>query len=147
MANLALPFGLCLAPYIFTAIADMVEWILTHNCGADFLGHYLDDFMTLGPQASPVCHDNLQACIRLCSILGLHWSPISVNSTMSVTLPPQGRTFLRRMINLLCTFRRDDHPIQLNLEFHLNLTWWWELFQSWDRLSFFLMPAWAPLPF
>ena len=61
--------------------------------------------------------------------------------------PPQGRTFLRWMINLLCTFRHDDHPIQLNLEFHLNLTWWWELFQSWDRLSFFLMPAWAPLPF
>ena len=65
---MALPFGLCLAPYIFTAIADMVEWILTHNCGVNFLGHYLDDFMTLGPQASPVCHYNLQACIRLCIV-------------------------------------------------------------------------------
>ena len=43
------------------------------------------------------------------------------------------------MINLLCTFRRDDHPIRLNWVFHLDLTWWWELFQSWDGLSCLLM--------
>ena len=29
-----------------------------------------------------------------------------------------GRTFIRKMINLLCCFRRDDHhPIRLNREF------------------------------
>ena len=50
------------------------------------------------------------------------------------------------MINLLCTFRRDYHPIRLNQEFHRDLTWWQELFQSWKGLSFFLMPTWAPLP-
>ena len=33
-----------------------------------------------------------------------------------------GRTFLRRMINLLCCFK--DHPIWLNKEFHLDLQWW-----------------------
>lgn len=59
---------------------------------------------------------------------------------------PQGRTFLRRMINLLCAFRRDDHPIRLNQEFRRDLTWWRELFQTWDGLSFFCMPTWAPLP-
>lgn len=32
-----------------------------------------------------------------------------------------GRTFLRRMIDLLCCFRRRDHPIRLNAEFHLDL--------------------------
>ena len=63
------------APYIFTAIADVVEWILTHNYGLTFLHHYLDDFMTLGPPASPVCHHNLHACIWLCSILGLPLHP------------------------------------------------------------------------
>ena len=73
--DMALPFGLCSAPYIFTAIADVVEWILTHNYGVTFLRHYLDDFMTLGPPASPVCHDNLKACIRLCAILGLPLHP------------------------------------------------------------------------
>ena len=55
-------------------------------------------------------------------------------------IAPQGRSFLRRMINLLCAFRRDDHPIRLNQEFQQ------ELFQTWDGLSFFCMPTWAPLP-
>ena len=50
------------------------------------------------------------------------------------------------MINLLCTFRCHDHPIHLNQEFHLDLTWWRDLFHRWDGLSFFLMPDWAPLP-
>ena len=198
--DLALPFGLRSAPYIFTAIADMVQWMLTHNFGVNFLRHYLDDFLMLGPPASPVCYNNLQACIQLCSRLGLPLHPdklegpstcLSIlgieldSTTLQARLPaekreritallgtwsgkrfckrreleslighlhhvckiaPQGRTFLRRMINLLCTFRRDDHPIRLNREFHLDLTWWLELFQSWDGLSFFLMPEWAPLP-
>ena len=56
------------------------------------------------------------------------------------------RTFLRRMIDLLCAFRRDGHPIRLNQEFRRDLTWWRELFQTWDGLSFFCMPTWAPLP-
>ena len=30
------------------------------------------------------------------------------------------------MINLLCAFRRDDHPIHLNQEFFLDLAWWQE---------------------
>ena len=67
----ALPFGLRSAPYIFTAIADMVQWMLTSHHGVDFLRHYLDDFLTLGPPASSVCYNNLQACIQLCSKLGL----------------------------------------------------------------------------
>ena len=32
-----------------------------------------------------------------------------------------GRTFLRRMIDLLCCFRKRDHPIRLNKEFHRDL--------------------------
>ena len=59
---------------------------------------------------------------------------------------PQGRSFLRRMINLLCAFRRNDHPIRLNQEFFLDLAWWRELFQSWDGCSFLQYPQWAPLP-
>lgn len=58
---------------------------------------------------------------------------------------PQGRTFLRRMINLLSAFRREDHPIRLNREFHLDLSWWLEFFKSWNGKSFFLSPEWAPL--
>ena len=59
---------------------------------------------------------------------------------------PQGGTFLCHMINLLCVFRQDDHPITLNQEFRWDLTWWRELFHTWDSPSFFCMPTWAPLP-
>ena len=58
---------------------------------------------------------------------------------------PQGRTFLDRMIGLLCAFRLDDHPIRLNQEFRRDLTWWQEPFQTRDGLSFFCMPMWAPV--
>ena len=50
------------------------------------------------------------------------------------------------MINLLCAFRRDDHPIHLNQEFFLDLAWWQEFFQSWSGCSFLQYPQWAPLP-
>ena len=61
--DLVLPFGLCSAPFIFTAIADLVEWILVQNYDITYLRHYWDDFLTLGPPASPVCHNNLQTCV------------------------------------------------------------------------------------
>ena len=35
--DMALPFGLRSAPFIFTAIADLVEWILVHNYVVEFL--------------------------------------------------------------------------------------------------------------
>ena len=34
--DLALPFGLCSATYIFSSIADFLEWILKHNYGLGF---------------------------------------------------------------------------------------------------------------
>ena len=48
-AEMVLPFGLQLALFIFTSIADLVEWMLVNSYGVDFLCHYLDDFFTLGP--------------------------------------------------------------------------------------------------
>ena len=157
----------------------------TSHHGVDFLRHYLDDFLTLGPPASSVCYNNLQACIQLCSKLGLPlhpdklegpstclsilgieldsvrlqtWLPIDKRERIITLLEswsgkqfctrreleslighlhyackiaPQGRTFLCCMINLLCTFKRDDRPIRLNQEFHLDLTWWRDLFHRW----------------
>ena len=59
---------------------------------------------------------------------------------------PLGLSFQHRMINLLAAFRRDDHPIHLNSDFHLDLSWWCNFFRSWNGTSFFLPPRWAPLP-
>ena len=55
-------------------------------------------------------------------------------------------TFLRQIIYLLSAFWRDDHPIRLNSDFPFNLTWWREVFHSWDSFSFLLSSQWAPLP-
>ena len=40
----ALPFGLRSAPKIFTALADLLEWII-RKTGVDHVDHYLDDFI------------------------------------------------------------------------------------------------------
>ena len=57
-----------------------------------------------------------------------------------------GRTFLRRMIDLLCCFRNRNHPIRLNIEFRRDLQWWLSFFQEWNGMSFFLSPSVSPLP-
>ncbi len=53
--DLALPFGLRSAPYIFNSLADLFHWIIVNNFLVPDLLHYLDDYFTLGPPASPVC--------------------------------------------------------------------------------------------
>ena len=57
---------------------------------------------------------------------------------------PQGRTFLQRMINLLSACQRDDHPLRLNQDFCIDLSWWCAFFHSWDGFSFLLSPSWLP---
>lgn len=51
------------------------------------------------------------------------------------------RTFLRRMIDLLCGFRRHDHPISLNGEFRKDLQWWIDFVEDLNGPNFFLLPA------
>ena len=118
--DMALPFGLRSAPYIFTAIADLVQWMLNHNHGVDFLRHYLDDFLTLGPPASPVCYNNLQVCIQLCSKTGLPLHPdklerpsscLSIlgieldSTTLQARLPPEKREMIIALLGSWSTKR------------------------------------------
>ena len=56
-----------------------------------------------------------------------------------------GRTFLRRMINLLSAFRSRDHPIRLNVEFRLDLLWWIQFIKEWNGTNFFLLPGLMPV--
>ena len=58
-----LPFGVRSDPYIFTCIADLVEWVAKQNCDVTFLMHYLDDFHTIGPPGSSVCQHNVDRSI------------------------------------------------------------------------------------
>ena len=190
--DLALPFGLRSAPYIFNSVADMVEWILLNPHHVSDLMHYLDDFITAGPPDSAQCSLNLHTALSVCKKLGLPLHPgkrvgpstqlvvlgIELDSVeLCAHLPGEklaalqdlirswrsrrwysrqqlesligylqhaakvvwpGRTFLRRMIDLLCCFRRRDHPIRLNAEFHLDLLWWHGFLSTWHGVSFWL---------
>lgn len=49
-----------------------------------------------------------------------------------------GRTFVRRMFDLLCCFRSRDHPIHLNGEFHKDIQWWSHSVVSWHGVRFWL---------
>ena len=62
----ALPFGLCLAPKIFSAVADAVAWSLFIR-GIKIQLHYLDDFLFFGrPQTVEVAHilDTVLGCLH-----------------------------------------------------------------------------------
>ena len=69
--DLTLPFGLRFAPFIFNAIADMVEWVLVHPYQIFALLHYLHDFITAGRPDSPQCAHNLCTALAVCKRLGL----------------------------------------------------------------------------
>ena len=73
--DLALPFGLRSAPFIFNSIADMVEWILKVNYSVRYLLHYLDDFLSLGPAGSSACADSITITRSVFSRLGLPLHP------------------------------------------------------------------------
>ena len=193
--DLALPFGLRSAPFIFNSVADMVEWIILNRYNVADLMHYLDDFLTAGPAGTDQCAQNLQTSLTVCRSLGLPLHPgkcigpvtrlvvlgIELDSIeQSARLPAEklatlqeliqswrsrrwctrrqleslighlhhaakvvwpGRTFLRRMIDLLCCFRTRDHPIRLNSEFQLDVQWWLDFLASWHGVSFWLFPG------
>ena len=71
--DITLPFGLPSVPYVFSSVADLVEWVLKKQYDVSFLLHYLDDFHTLGPPNSQTCQRNVDTSIH--HIPGLGDSP------------------------------------------------------------------------
>ena len=80
--DLALPFGLRSAPYIFNTIAKAVEWILVNSYKVLDLLHCLDDFVTAGPPDSPHCAQNLSTSLAVCKHLGI---PLHLGKCMGPT--------------------------------------------------------------
>ena len=81
--DMALPFGLRSAPDIFTATADLVQWMLKTMELTSFPITWMT-FFTLGPLASPVCYNNLKACIQLCSKIGLPLHPEKLEGSLDL---------------------------------------------------------------
>ena len=69
--DLALPFGLCSAPFIFNQFAEVWLWILHHRRGIRYLLHYLDDYLTAVAPNSRECHNNPSSIRSSASSLGI----------------------------------------------------------------------------
>jgi hypothetical protein len=65
-----LPFGLRLAPLLFSAAADALEWVVKQS-GCDHIFHYIDDFVLLGPPGSAECERGLRCLQQTCANLGV----------------------------------------------------------------------------
>ena len=113
--DMVLPFGVIRAPYIFTCIADLLEWVAKQNNDVTFLMHYLDDFHTLGPPGASVCQTNRDRSVDCFPKLGvpLHPDKIEGPSTCitilgieldSLTLQARLQDKLDRMTALLVAF-------------------------------------------
>jgi len=73
--DLALPFVIHLAPYIFNSVADLVEWIISNKYSVAGLMHYLGNFITAGPAGSLQCSQHLQTSLAICRSLGFPLHP------------------------------------------------------------------------
>lgn len=73
--DLALPFGLRSAPFIFDSVASLVEWIFINNHEISDVAHYLDDFIIAGPPGSTACAQDLAKALISCKQLGLPLHP------------------------------------------------------------------------
>ncbi len=69
-----LPFGLRLAPLIFSALANALQWMMEQR-GASWVRHYVDDFVTVGPPASLACGHNMEIMQETCERAGMPIEP------------------------------------------------------------------------
>ena len=69
-----LPFGLRSAPKVFNTLADSLEWIVHHEA-VEWIFHYLDDFVVIGPPGTLQCQRALDTLIRVYKQLGVPLAP------------------------------------------------------------------------
>jgi hypothetical protein len=106
----ALPFGLRSAPLIFSAIADVLQWVM-EKMGVEWVAHYIDDFITMGAPGSNECEINSAMMHAACERMGLPVEPekdegpatrlqflgIELDSmAMELRLPPEKLTHLQK---------------------------------------------------
>ena len=65
----------------------------------------------------------------------------------AATVIPPGRTFVRRIIDLLRGPRRPHHFIRLNHQFRADFHWWGLFAESWNGVAFSPPSAGAPVEF
>ena len=108
-----LPFGLRSAPVIFSAVAEALAYLIRRR-GVDWVDHYLDDFVLVGPPKSKVCIEGLEIALQTCQEVSFQVSqektvgPVSVITILSIEivsvrlemrLPAEKLTKLRVLLN------------------------------------------------
>lgn len=73
----SLPFGLRSAPKIFSAVADMIAWVL-HCSGIQHQIHYLDDFLFIGAPNTGEGQKVLATALGVLQYLGV---PVAIDKT------------------------------------------------------------------
>ena len=53
----------------------------------------------------------------------------------AATVVRPGRTFVRRMIELLAAFQRSDHWIRINASMRSDIQWWGVFMEGWNGIS------------
>lgn len=189
-----LPFGLCSAPKIFTAIADALQWIVQH-AGVPTVLHYLDDFLIISTPNPAQCHHELQQLLSIFSslqvpvasdklegpttkltFLGIELDTSSMTKRLPLTkltelkatlaawlgkkycltkdlqsltgklqhackVVQPGRTFLRRMFELLKGTNKKHRFVRLNTSFRSDLLWWLTFLESWNGVAMLEVPS------
>ncbi len=79
----ALPFGLRLAPKIFSALADGLLWAMACRGIKEGL-HYLDDFLLAGRHNSNECHEALTSALATCRETGFPVAPEKVGPSSTI---------------------------------------------------------------
>ncbi|KAK3750453.1 hypothetical protein QZH41_000436 [Actinostola sp. cb2023] len=105
--NMFLPFGARSSPAQFQRYADTLNYIMQDR-GADPVWNYMDDFFTCSI-SSPLCNNNLD--IMVCHA---------------------GRTFMRRLVDLLPTARAPSHHIRLTRQSRKDIDWWASFLPHWN---------------
>ena len=101
----SLPLGLWSAPKLFMAVADAMAWAL-HSSGIQYLLHYLDDFLFVGPPGSQDAAIAGQVATAVFQDLGV---PVAVHKTEG---PATQVTFLGFQVDTLaCQLRIPDDKL------------------------------------
>ena len=156
-----LPFGLRSAPLIFSTLADALEWVV-RQAGVHYIFHYVDDFIIVGPPASPQCEFGLLTLRQVSQNLGLMLAKdkteglstrltildIEVDSmAMTLLLPEEKLVKLRALLSewqgRKSGLRRDLEffHVRLNAQCQADIEWWLVFCHCWNGISHF-----APVP-
>lgn len=65
------------------AVADALEWCI-HCRGMEFIFHYLDDLLVMGPPGSGVYKHSLELLVAECHELGVHLAAVKLEEPGSV---------------------------------------------------------------